>query len=60
MESLTPFLRFSSSSSGLKHGLFPKGPDAALIESHGLIENSVAASLSTVSDHQVLLGHDLG
>jgi hypothetical protein len=54
MECLPPFLRFCG---GLKHGLFPKGPNT-LIESHGLIENSVA-SLSTMSD-QALLGHDFG
>lgn len=53
MECLPPFLRFGG---GLKHGLFPKGPNT-LIERHGLIENSVA-SLSTMSD-QTLLRHDL-
>jgi hypothetical protein len=53
MEFFPPFLRFSS---GLKHGLFPKGPNT-LIDRHSLIENSVA-SLPTMSD-QALLGHYL-
>jgi hypothetical protein len=53
MEFFRPFLRFSS---GLKHGLFPKGPNT-LIDRHSLIENSVAI-LPTMSD-QALLGHYL-